>query len=118
MSAARCGHCGGQAISYGAHFVNLTPTRLCDTCGRPVRKKGFWTVLVVAAMGGMAIGYYLVVREPSGGESWLVVAAVVAVLLVAADYLAWRWMPWTAEVDEDLGTGDTPESEPAESRRS
>ena len=101
MSPAPCGHCGGQAISYGAHLVNVRPTRPCDTCGRLVRKRGFWTVLGVAAAVGAGIGYYLFARTPAPeGESWLTLAAVGGLLLVLADYLAWRWLPW-----EPVGEG-------------
>lgn len=116
MSPARCGHCGGQAISYQAHLVNLTPTRLCDHCGHPVRKKGFWSVLVGAAVAGGAIGYFLLAaRETSGGVSWIVMVVAVAVLLGVVDYLAWRLLPWAAEEGDGVVI-EQPVSEPAASR--
>lgn len=104
MSAAPCGHCGGQAISYRAHLVNAKPSRACDECGRFVRKKGFWSILAAAAVLGSGIGYAsFAMVEGAGWSTWMTLAAVVALFLVVADYLTWRWLPWVpmeAEVQE------------------
>ena len=102
MSAARCPYCGDQAMPYRRYAFHLKSHATCASCGRTVRVRGFYLLLVIAVLLTAAIILLFETFDLGAGRHVAALAAL-AIIGLVLDYSAWRW----------LGFG--PSAEPADS---